>query len=101
MTEFAKDDISAAYDRLIRTPKILNDIEEVTVSDEPIIQDQSEPALSEEYEEPAVTEKPVEQETTEPEDAFEEEEEPEPCVNPLYARYRAAEQEKPESSITV
>lgn len=101
LTEFAKDDISAAYDRLIRTPKILNDIEEETVSDEPIIQDQSEPALSEEYEEPAVTEKPAEQETTEPEDAFEEEEEPEPYVNPLYSRYRAAEQEKPESVVLI
>ena len=101
LTEFAKDDISVAYDRLIRTPKILNDIEEETVSDEPIIQDQSEPALSEEYEEPAATEKPAEQETTEPEDVFEEEKEPEPYVNPLYARYRAAEQEKPESVVLI
>lgn len=101
LTEFAKDDISAAYDRLIRTPKILNDIEEETISDEPVIQDQAGLALSEEQEESAAIENPAEQETTEPEDVFEEEKEPEPYVNPLYARYRAAEQEKPESVVLI
>lgn len=35
LTELAKEDISAAYERRINTPQVIDDIEEETVSDEP------------------------------------------------------------------
>ena len=87
LAELAKEDISAAYERRINTPQIIDDIEEETVSDEPVIPEQFEQAFSGEQKEPATTEKTAEQGITEPDEFFEKEEEPEPCVNPLYARY--------------
>lgn len=101
LAELAKEDISAAYERRINTPQIIDDIEEETVSDEPVIPEQFEQAFSGEQKEPATTEKTAEQGITEPDEFFEKEEEPEPCVNPLYARYRAAEQERPESVVLI
>lgn len=37
MTELAKEDISAAYERRVNTPQVIDDIEEETVSDEPVL----------------------------------------------------------------
>lgn len=83
LTEEAKEDIDAAYERRIRTPQILNDIEEEVVSDEPKIRTESEPRDF------AVTER-----SSSAADKAEVLQ-----GNSMYQRYKEAQEEKPESVV--
>ena len=98
LTELAKEDISAAYERRINTPQIIDDIEEETVSDEPILTEN--PAQEETSDSPEPT--GTEEEIPEPEEEEpESQEETAPAANPLYERYMAAQREKPDAAVLI
>lgn len=98
LTELAKEDISAAYERRINTPQVIDDIDEETVSDEPILTEN--PAQEETSDSAAPT--GTEEEIPEPEEEDpESQEEPAPAVNPLYERYMAAQREKPDAAVLI
>lgn len=104
LTELAKEDISAAYERRINTPRVIDDIEEETVSDEPVPVGEPEKqeipaeelAASEEAHpaEPTSAVQPSESETEEPEPHGEEQ-----YINPIYARYMAVQRERPDAVV--
>ena len=106
LTELAKEDISAAYERRINTPQIIDDIEEETVSDEPVSVGEPEKqeipaeelAASEEVQPAELTSavQLTESETEEPEPHEEER-----YINPLYERYMAAQREKPDAAVLI
>lgn len=106
LTELAKEDISAAYERRINTPQIIDDIEEETVSDEPVSVGEPEKqeipaeelAASEEVQPAELTSavQLTESETKEPEPHEEER-----YINPLYERYMAAQREKPNAAVLI
>ena len=106
LTELAKEDISAAYERRINTPQIIDDIEEETVSDEPVPVGEPEKqeiaaeelAASEEAHpaEPTSAVQPTESETEEPEPHEEDR-----YINPMYKRYMAAQREKPDAAVLI
>lgn len=98
LTEFAKEDISAAYERRINTPRVIDDIEEETVSDEPPLAEN--PAQEETSDSAAPT--GTEEEIPEPEEEEpESQEETAPAANPLYERYMAAQHEKPNAAVLI
>ena len=94
ITELAKEDISAAYERRINAPQVIDDIEEETVSDEPVI-----PSAPEETEPDELKERPDSISATMPEP--ESQEKPTPIVNPLYARYMSVQAEKPDAAVLI
>ena len=106
LTELAKEDISAAYERRINTPQIIDDIEEETVSDEAVSVGEPEKqeipaeelAASEEVQPAELTSavQLTESETEEPEPHEEER-----YINPLYERYMAAQREKPDAAVLI
>lgn len=95
LTELAKEDISAAYERRVNTPQVIDDIEEETVSDEPVLaslSDKTEPFAAEEPA-PPVSEGDL------PE--VRQKEEPKPPANPMYARYMSAQRDKPDAVVLI
>ena len=97
ITEEAKEDIDAAYERYIKTPKIIDDIEEEVVSDEPKIRTESENrgfVVTEESKR-AESFMPVNSEGESPAgdktQALQ--------GNSMYQRYKEAQVEKPESIV--
>lgn len=98
LTELAKEDISAAYERRINTPQIIDDIEEETVSDEPILTENPAQGETSDSPEPMGSEEKIpEPEEEDPES----QEETAPVANPLYARYMAAQREKPDAAVLI
>lgn len=90
-----KEDISAAYERRVNTPQVIDDIEEETVSDEPVLtslSDKTEPFAAEEPA-PPVSEGDL------PE--VRQKEEPKPPANPMYARYMSAQRDKPDAVVLI
>ena len=97
ITEEAKEDIDAAYEHYIKTPKIIDDIEEEVVSDEPKIRTESENrdfVITEESKR-AESFMPVNSEGESPAgdktQALQ--------GNSMYQRYKEAQVEKPESIV--
>lgn len=76
LTENVKEDIDAAYEQYMKTPKTIDDIEEETVSDEPAL-----------FDEPEIAEESV----TQVEEISQ--------GNAMYQRYMAAQKEKPEAVV--
>lgn len=94
LTETAKEDINVAYERRIRTPQVIEDIDEDVISDEPTFQDESE-ETSRESVEPKNT---VNIEASAPSPAVISEEE-KTADNPMYRRYLNAQREDPEAVV--
>lgn len=112
LTETAKEDIDAAYERRIRTPQVIEDIDEDVISDEPTLREESEESHSVFTEKPAGREDGSEetpQELADPEITVSTEvpEPPRPVVseeeksagNPMYRRYMEAQREEPEAVV--
>ncbi len=98
LTELAKEDISAAYERRINTPQVIDDIEEETVSDEPILTENPAQGETSDSPEPMGSEEKIpEPEEEDPES----QEETAPAANPLYERYMAAQREKPDAAVLI
>ncbi len=98
LTELAKEDISAAYERRINTPRVIDDIEEETVSDEPTLTENPEQEEISDSTGPTGTEEKIpESEEEEPETQVE----TAPAANPLYERYMAAQREKPNAAVLI
>ena len=95
LTELAKEDISAAYERRVNTPQVIDDIEEETVSDEPVLTSSSDKTEPFAAEEPA----PPVSEDDLPE--VRQKEEPKPPANPMYARYMSAQRDKPDAVVLI
>lgn len=94
LTETAKEDINAAYERRIRTPQVIEDIDEDVISDEPTFQDESE-ETSRESVEPKNT---VNIEAPAPPLAVISEEE-KTADNPMYRRYMEVQRKDPEAVV--
>ena len=82
-TDTLREEISSAYERRLRTPRVIDDIEEETISDEPVLTDAPPQSVSE-----AALSAPEPQGDN-------------LSVNPMYARYMAAQQDKPEAVVTI
>lgn len=95
LTELVKEDISAAYERRVNTPQVIDDIEEETVSDEPVLtslSDKTEPFAAEEPA-PPVSEGDL--------PSVRQKEEPKPPANPMYARYMSTQRDKPDAVVLI
>ena len=82
-TDTLREEISSAYERRLRTPRVIDDIEEETISDEPVLTDAPPQSVSE----AALSALEPQRENQ--------------SVNPVYARYMAAQQDKPEAVVTI